>query len=399
MRNSFFETNEDGPITTYPPVDSRALWPLVADRFDDNEEQFLQMCRQASQNDALVAGSVPMVGNDHNLIHGPGTFCWDMRLMKLMDIKRKDPNDINENMTLGQAIGRLRSLHSTLYKVFGINWLQLIQGSQDAEKVEQYRASLENRGPMLPLLSIFDENDLNINRSWAGEGPYLAGDEESSIYNLLIDLKVGTSTKGLLFVTGQRDFLRFAKVQNCPGIFYPQDLVPDENRLRLNIQNRKITIGSVATPEDSSSRSSRSTSSGPSRARDSSSSSSSVFSSSRGSSSQSEARTSSGRDNAEAEFPDVGQGMEADEADEAHTSEQTWYTAQGASSARSTSSPSPSRSRRKTKSRSGLTPDQGPRRSLRVRRLKQKAKKLSGGSHDERSLLDASLSAYDNASR
>jgi len=80
-------------------------------------------------------------GNDHNKIQGPARFAWDIRLMKYMDLKKKS-SDINHNVTYQEAVRKLRSLHATLYKLFGPQWTQWI--SADPEKIQKYREGVAN---------------------------------------------------------------------------------------------------------------------------------------------------------------------------------------------------------------------------------------------------------------
>jgi hypothetical protein len=75
-------------------------------------------------------------GNDHNKIQGPGRFAFDIRLMKYMDLKKKS-KDINQNVTSGSAIRKLRALHSLLIKMFGPQWLLMTKAaSKDPAFVE-----------------------------------------------------------------------------------------------------------------------------------------------------------------------------------------------------------------------------------------------------------------------
>ena len=90
------------------------MWAKISDRFD-NEDEFKLLWNAAASEAFLGQNALSaFVGNDHNAIQGPGTFCFDVRLMKLMRLKEKSQDDINENMTTAEAIARLRSLHTTL---------------------------------------------------------------------------------------------------------------------------------------------------------------------------------------------------------------------------------------------------------------------------------------------
>jgi hypothetical protein len=72
-------------------------------------------------------------GSPHNLLQGPGRFLWDVRLMKMMPVKER-----SEGVTLVQALAKLRSLHATLVKAFGPQWISLVKASTNRKLRRDY---------------------------------------------------------------------------------------------------------------------------------------------------------------------------------------------------------------------------------------------------------------------
>ena len=68
------------------------------------------------------------------------------------------------------AFKKLRALHATLVKAFGVNWTLLVKASSKPGFLEAYKAKVnaDTTEPFLDPLDMFEPDDLILNPDWAG---------------------------------------------------------------------------------------------------------------------------------------------------------------------------------------------------------------------------------------
>lgn len=164
--------------------------------------------------------TIAMNGNEHNLIRGPGKFAQDIRLVKLMPLKDRTA-DINENVSRTEAIRKLRSLHTTLVKAFGPQWIRLVQGSRNVELVgrqmdrftfEDDIAVPENNVSIMDPFADFRPEDLVLNTLF-GERTFTNTSHD------ITEIQSGNGTKlGALFAFWSSDMVTLANTSSCSKV-------------------------------------------------------------------------------------------------------------------------------------------------------------------------------------
>lgn len=100
----------EGPLAMQKrvPLPPWAVKSEFAPRMSSTEFQrkWTRATKEAFEKDSDLVG---LEGSPHNLVQGPGRFAWDVRLTKMMPVKERP-----DQVTLAQALAKLRSLHATL---------------------------------------------------------------------------------------------------------------------------------------------------------------------------------------------------------------------------------------------------------------------------------------------